>query len=146
MYSMNNITKLIESISDTYDALAIILVFTTVLSSSLEGRARNLLNKRMQTGDSEALNEHLKSIKHFLGTDWMFIFILNLILVYLLTPTFYQINKITSVNIFEFNVFITLYVFVYIVMLYFLVIFSITTCKLRIRIKELKGEIEDINK
>lgn len=135
---------LVNDIKDIYDALAIVLVFTTILASNSEKRASTFLDEYIETGKKSKLSNQYKSINKFIFKEWTFILLANIGLLYILTPTAWGIIRNTSIDLINFNVSMTLFMFIYMIMLYFIASYIILTYKLFNHKGAIKGELKKL--
>lgn len=137
---------LVNDIKDIYDALAIVLVFTTLLASNSEKKASTYLEEYIKTGKKSELRNQYKSVNKFIFKEWTFILLVNIGLLYILTPTAWRIIKNTRIDLINFDVSMTLFMFIYMIMLYFIASYVVLTRKLFIHMREIKAEITKLER
>lgn len=120
----------VNDIKDIYDALAIVLVFTTILANNSEKKASTYLDEYIETGKKAKLSNQFNSINKFIFKEWTFILLVNVGLLYILTPIAWGIIENTRIDLISFDVSMTLFMFIYMIMLYFIASYVVLTYKL----------------
>lgn len=141
---MGNKNVLINEIKDIYDALAIVLVFTTILASNSEKRASSFIDEYIKTGKKIELTKQYEGVNKFIYKEWIFIILVNIGLLYILTPTAWEIIVNTKIDFINFDVSMTLFMFIYIIMGYFIVSYIILTSKIIKHRKLIKEELKKL--
>ena len=133
-----------EQIKDIYDGLAILLVFITILMNNSQSEAEKIMDKNIPSGRKNELVNKLKDINRFIFNKWIILFVVNLILVWILTPMAIFIMKSSTISLINFDTEKTIYIFIYIIMLGLSVKYILTTKKLYNHRKSYKEEIKEI--
>ena len=134
----------VNDIKDIYDALAIVLVFTTILANNSEKKASDFIDEYIEAGKKAKLSNQYKSINKFIFKEWTFILLVNSGLLYILTPTAWRVIANTRIDLINFNISMTLYMFIYIIMLYFIASYLVLTYKLFKHMRAIKEELKKL--
>lgn len=132
-----------EDIKEIYDGLSILLVFVTILMSAKQNKADNIINSNISSGKSKELKNQLKDINNFIKYEWMVLLIINVVILYILTPIAIEIMINSTINLVQFNISKTIYCFIYMIMIYFTVTYLYVSYKLYGHKCEIQKEIDN---
>lgn len=135
-----------NQIKDIYDGLAIILVFITILMNNIKEKASNISNMTVNKRQTDKLNSNISEITKFIVNQWGPLFIINLCLIWILTPTAYNIFRYGKVNIFNFDINQSIFMLMYCLEFYFTISYSIILTRVIRKLIECKKARYNINK
>lgn len=125
---MNNELNII--LNETFNAISILLVFVTVLFSIRYPEIKEVLDEPLQKDKPKALKRQKNKIKKDLFSKWLPVVILNLIVVYTMTPLAFKTLVQSSLSLLNFDFIRTTFILVW----YFIIAFSISSLTILIKL------------
>lgn len=114
---------LVNNIKDIYDALEILLVFITIIMNNIVSKAESIIDESIKLGKEKELGRQLQNINRFIVTKWLLLILVTIGLVFILFPTAWKIVITSTISFINFEISRTLYIFIFIIMIYFICIY-----------------------
>lgn len=111
--------------AETLSAISVLLVFVTVLLSSIEQNVETILSKRPQQEHKDKMRKYKRKIKNILCFKLIPISLIYTIVFYTLLPSTIEIISVSTFSFWHFDTLNTIFVFVEVGLLG-LVIYSIS--------------------
>ena len=129
-----------SSIQEAYTGLSILLVFVSILFELKTQKAEELLKRRIAKEKAKELSNYKKSIKAFLKLEWGWLLCVFTMLVYILANVSIKILADSCVDLIDFNIARTMFIFIMLIVLYFYGVILQISCKLINKIRKYQGE------
>ena len=126
-----------SNLSNILSAISVILVFLTIIFDILSKEVDVLVGKKKPLEKEGEYRKELQTAFRRSASNTVLHSIAFLMLTFLLFPTVFTILKNSSLNLWNFDVLNTLFVFIYI----FVIIFSILSIRMTYKILKRKSEV-----
>ena len=119
-----------NNIKDIYDALEILLVFITIIMNNIVNKAEIIIDESIKFGKKRELERQLQNADRFIITKWILLIFVTIALIFILSPTAWEILRTSNISFTNFEVSRTLYIFIFMILIYFLCVYMIYSYKL----------------
>ncbi|MFP7335198.1 hypothetical protein SFC23_17785 [Shouchella clausii] len=118
------------TLNDTFNAISILLVFVTMLFSIRYPEIKEILDEPLQTDKPKALERQKIKVKRDLFSKWLPVVILNLIVVYTMTPLAFKTLVQSSLSLLNFDFIRTTFILIW----FFIIVFSTSSIILLLKL------------
>lgn len=109
-----------ENIKEIYEALSILLVFITVIFDLKYSKASEVLNKP-KARTKEKIKDQIKEIRKMLLGEWLIVTVIFSVIWYIMGPTAIDIIDNYNIKLFNFDIPLTIYMVIWVIVSYFTV-------------------------